>query len=110
MRFYILNSFRDIHCQNVPKTFGTPCTYKNLQISGDFIACFYTVTLLLFPVASEAAILDLTFYLTILGYSKNCNSPLQSNATAVNTSLSRHRWFLTAELLPFSLRSKQIKS
>ena len=25
MRFYILNSFRDIHCQNVPKTFGTPC-------------------------------------------------------------------------------------
>ena len=25
MRFYILNSFRDIQCQNVLETFGTPC-------------------------------------------------------------------------------------
>ena len=25
MRFYILDSFRNIHCQNVPKTFETPC-------------------------------------------------------------------------------------
>ena len=25
MRFYILNNFRDNHCQNVPKTFETPC-------------------------------------------------------------------------------------
>jgi len=29
MCFYILDSFRDIHYQNVPKTFGTPCITSN---------------------------------------------------------------------------------
>ena len=34
MRFYILNSFQDIQCQNVPKTFGTPCitNYKHKDV------------------------------------------------------------------------------
>ena len=31
MRFYILNSFRDIRCQNVPKTFGTPCIIQKVE-------------------------------------------------------------------------------
>ena len=33
MCFYIPISFRDIHYQNVPKTFGTPCTLKNTHDS-----------------------------------------------------------------------------
>ena len=78
-------------------------TYKNLQMFGDYIACFYSVNWLLSPIAIQ----DLTFYLTMLDYSKNCNSPLQTIATAVNASLFRHWWYLTAE--PYCLCSRQIE-
>ena len=40
-------------------------TCKNLQIFGNFIASFDTVNWLLSPIAREAAIQDLTFYLTM---------------------------------------------
>ena len=33
MRFYILNSWVDIHCQNVPKTIGTPCISLKIYVN-----------------------------------------------------------------------------
>ena len=37
MCFYIFNSFRDIHCQNVPKTFETPCIKHDRLVQGAFL-------------------------------------------------------------------------
>ena len=62
-------------------------TCKNFQVFGSFITCFYTANWLLSPIASEAAIQDLTFYLTKLDYSKNCQSSFQNIETAVNATL-----------------------
>ena len=43
MRSYILNSFRDIHYQNVPKTFETPCSLNvaiySMYLGTTFCCC-----------------------------------------------------------------------
>ena len=47
MRFYILNSFRDIQCQNVLETFGTPC------ISSAEFDCFLLALLVLLGIVMQ---------------------------------------------------------
>ena len=63
---------------------------KKLQLFGDFVACFYAPNWFSAPLASEAAVQDLTLYQVMLRYSKNSNSPLQDIATTVTISLKRH--------------------
>ena len=81
---------------------------EKLQSFGDFVAISYSSFWFLSPLASEAAYNDLMFYKTMLKYQSS--STLGNIAHNAAKALSRHLWYLTEELIPFALCSKQLAS
>ena len=79
---------------------------EKLQSFGDFVAIFYSSCWFQFPLASEAACNDLMFYKTMLKYQSS--SKLGNIAHNAAKTPSRHLWYLTEELIPFALCSKQL--
>ena len=79
---------------------------EKLQSFGDFVAIFYSSFWFQSPSASEAAYNDLMFYKTMLKYQSS--SKLGNIAHNAAKAPSRHLWYLTEELIPFALCSKQL--
>ena len=79
---------------------------EKLQSFGDFVAIFYSSFWFQSPSASEAAYNDLMFYKTMLKY--RSSSKLGNIAHSAAKASSRHLRYLTEELIPFALCSKQL--
>ena len=79
---------------------------EKLQSFGDFVAIFYSSFWFQSPLASEAAYNDFMFYKTMLKYQSS--SKLGNIAHNAAKAPSRHLWYLTEELIPFALCSKQL--
>ena len=79
---------------------------EKLQSFGDFVAIFYSSFWFQSPLASESVYNDLMFYKTMLKYQSS--SKLGNIAHNPAKALSYHLWYLTEELIPFALCSKQL--
>ena len=70
----------------------------------NFVSIFYAPYWLQCPLASKAAVNDLEFHRAMM----NCSSVDEEVAEAARRAFSRHRGYLTAELIPLALCSQQL--
>ena len=78
---------------------------KNCKVLETLLLYFIRLFGFKSPLASEAAYNDLMFYKTMLKYQSS--SKLGNIAHNAAKAPSRHLWYLTEELIPFALCSKQ---
>ena len=76
-----------------------PKERKEIQIIGEFVGVFYSVSWFKCPMAVSAPALDLQFVTTMREYKKIHPEIANPNLQ----SLSRHEWYLTEELCILSL-------